>query len=419
MNKKVLTPADALAAYERAFRSGHPEEVEHLLRDMINVQVAVIEDKEAAIEEINRGKKLNTISVPYGSFLGKVREWFKESASNEESEHFIFVLESNFIIAQDEPDKILNPVRSTEEVIPGRTYVLLKKVAGYSKEQGLTFSGDGEVTGFEGQPEQERREKFTEGRFQLWREHAEGAWERSARLASIYYPFIDAWAERVLSEQWKDTPELKEQFVQGVLWAFRIAALLHDVGKLNANWQEIVWENEKKIRGKSAHQQNELIARTSPLADPCLRKQLRRPPPHAPFAYPFLKTLLRIILGDYRIWDSIALAAARHHSLEVAGRIEKGRFQPADGAEMVLQQILSEVLSLSKDEWTKIKDALSPSLHALSTDSEADEPPSPSDDFYFIYCLANRMVKICDWEDASERAIELPDIKGDSDETAV
>lgn len=71
MNKKVLTPSDALAAYERAFRLGSRREVEELLREMLNVQVAVVEDKEGAEAQLRSGKRLKTVTVPYGVFLGK------------------------------------------------------------------------------------------------------------------------------------------------------------------------------------------------------------------------------------------------------------------------------------------------------------------------------------------------------------
>lgn len=38
-----------------------------------------------------------------------------------------------------------------------------------------------------------------------------------------------------------------------------------------------------------------------------------------------------------------------------------------------------------------------------------DEPPSPSDDFYFLYVITNRVVKFADWEDAGNEVIELPE----------
>lgn len=407
--KTSLTPSGAIAAFERAFRSGNPNEVERLLRDMLNVQVAVVDDKQKAEERLAKGEKIKTIPVPYGVFLRKIREILAESNRGKDAGIYLLKPTDNRI------PYLLSPIFSLEEILPGKTYVLLSNLAGYSNREGLTFSGSGCSTGFEEQPETEWREKFTEGRFQIWEEHSQGVWERSERIAKIYRPFIQTWTEHVLNEQWKGSPDQKEQFVESVLWAIRVAALLHDVGKLNQRWQDVVWGNEKRIRNESVEQQkvSQLIARTSPLPNDEIRKQLVRPPSHASFAYPFLKAFLRELLGDYRFLDTIALAAARHHCLEVAGAVRKGDFKLSEGADDVLRELLERVLGeLSENEKNVLKNALDQALCAVQEETKADEPPSPSDDFYFIYCLANRMVKVCDWEDASQTTIELQGLEG-------
>lgn len=402
--KRAITPSEAIASFERAFRSGNPDEVEKLLRDVLNVQVAVVDDKLEAEKKLAEGKKLKTVPVPYEVFLGKVRTILTESSRNRSikgSDPGVYFLEAN----------LLSPVSSTEEILPGKTYVLLSALAGYSSEEGLTFSGPGCSTGFEDQPEAERREKFTEGRFQTWQEHSQGVWERSKRIAKFYRPFIQSWAKGVLSEQWKATTKQEqattkqEQFVESVLWAIRIATFLHDVGKLNEQWQDVIWKNEQTISGRQSRQ---FIARTNPVPNDEIRKQLHKPPSHAPFAYPFLSTFLRELLGDYRFLDAIALAAARHHCLEVTGAL-KEEFKWANGADVVLQQLLEKILGeLSEDGKNTLNKALSQALQTVQGETIADEPPSPADDFYFIYCLTNRMVKICDWEDAGQTTIELP-----------
>lgn len=410
---KAMTPSEAIAAFERAYRSGSPAEVENLLREMLNVQVAVVEDVASAKKELAAGKRLKTVPVPLGVFLNKVKEILK-SVENNIKRPKVYYLEPSSLVGKNDSHELLREVRSSDQIVPGKTYVVLKDIAGYSPENGLTFQGDGLVTGFEEQRDAERREKFTEGRFQTWQEHSKGVWQRSQRIAEIYRPFIQSWAERVLAEQFQqesDPANEINEFVDSVLWAMQVAVLFHDIGKLDKDWQEKVWENEEKIRKQKIdwRQNGQFIARTSPLSDTEMRKQLRKPPPHAPFAYPFLKTLLRRLLGDYRFLDAIALSAARHHCLEVAGAVEKGSFQLTVGAEATLQSLLSEVLGkLSEDEHNALCKFLFEALEAIRSGSEADEPPSPSDDFYFIYCLANRMVKVCDWEDAGEKTIELP-----------
>ena len=387
--KKVITPSDAFAAYERAFRAGSPREVEELLREMLNVQVAVVKDKDTAEGELRQGKRLKTVPVPYGVFVDKIKG------------KTVYRLEPS---AQKGSRDFLVEVKSTEDIRPNFTYVLLAKEAGYIQEKGLTFEGAGDETDFESQPEAEEREKMTSGRFQSWEEHARGVWERSARITNFYRPFIERWAEKVLEL----TGENLQSFVDSLIWAMRIAVYFHDVGKLNKQWQEVTWENEQKISGKT---RNGYIARTSPLSSPDQRNELKKPPFHAPFAYPFLRTLLREIFGDYRFLDTIVLATARHHSLEVTGAIEGDKFEwdqwNGEKADDWLQSQICKLLELSGDEAKKMQEEIKKASIKVTEKSEADEPPGPTDDFYFIYCIANRLVKVCDWEDVENKDIEL------------
>jgi hypothetical protein len=64
-------------------------------------------------------------------------------------------------------------------------------------------------------------------------------------------------------------------------------------------------------------------------------------------------------------------------------------------------------LDLSGDEVQQIQEAISEAAKRITEASRADEPPGPTDDFYFLYCIANRLVKVCDWEDAGDTNIEL------------
>lgn len=385
---KVITPSDAFAAYERAFRGRSPSEVEELLREMLNVQVAVVKDKDQAEKELRQGKRLKTVTVPYGVFLSKIKS------------KTVYRLEPS---AQKENRSFLVEVKSHEDIHPNRTYVLLAKEAGYSSEKGLTFEGEGDDTGFESQPNAETREKTTTGRFQKWEEHARGVWERSERITNFYRPFIERWAKKSLG---LDDAQL-QSFVESLIWAMRIVVYLHDVGKLNKQWQEVVWQNEHRLSGKT---RDGFIARTSPLSVE-QKKELANPPPHAPFAYPFLQALLRKVLGDYRFLDTIALAAARHHSLEVTGAVEKGEFEwdewNGQKADEWMQNQICQLLNLSEDEVRKIQEAISGAAKKITEASKADEPPGPTDDFYFLYCVANRLVKVCDWEDAGDANTEL------------
>jgi len=383
--RKIILPSDAFAAYERAFRIGTPREIEELLREMINVQVAVVKSKEDAEKELGMRKRLKTVSVPLTVFLSKIRDGktiYRLDLSARERDFLVEV----------------------EMIRPNSTYVLLAEEAGYSPELGLTFEGSGHETGFEPQPNAEIYEKAESGCFQPWEKHAKGAWNRSERIMNIYRPFIEKWAENI------GLKAMQKSIADSLSWAIRIAVLFHDVGKLNRQWQEIAWENERKISGKP---REGYIARTSSKKEELkesLKKELKDLPPHAPFAYPFIRTFLREVLGDYRFLDTIALAAARHHSLEVTGAI-KGEFEwdewNGKRADEWLQDQICKLLNLSGNDEEEMREAIKEASKKVREKSRADEPPGPTDDFYFLYCITNRIVKICDWEDAGGEEIEL------------
>lgn len=408
----AITVSEALGAFERAFRTGNSNEVEQLLREMLNVQVAVVDNPQEAEKIVSSGRRLRTITVPYRVFLGKFKEILQHRHENvDEPDTGVYCLEQSNIIFDDQR-LTLQPVSSPDRILPGKTYVLLSSQAGYSRDKGLTFQGVGETTGFEDQPPGESREKLGSGRFQTWKAHVRGVWERSQRLANFYRPFLKSWAKNVLFAQERGNSDdaRLDDFVETVLWAMRVAVLFHDIGKLRKKWQEAVWEYERLLTGRMAGDSDEerFIARTSPPPDE--DKQCERPrKPHAKYAYPFVSAFLRSLLGENRFLESaIALAAARHHSVKVPGSVQSGEFELAEGAREFLQSWLPEMLELNNEERIKVLEALNKAIDSAKAGSQADEPPSPSDDFYFLYCLTNRMVRVADWEDAGQETVELP-----------
>lgn len=379
-----LTVSEAIDILERAFRAKNPNEIERVLRENLNVQVAIIGSKENAENKINKGYYPITVRVPYGIFKSKAKD------------KKIYSCEQETIISEENKRWKLQEV-SINEVLPFNTYFLLRDEAGYHPELGLTFKGEGEVTGFEEIKKGEKSEKFGEGREQTWEEHAIGSYRKAEQILELYKAFLVDWAKSVFSVQNLSDEEINET-IDAMIVAIKISVLLHDVGKLRKGWQEAVgWE-----KGKS------YIARTS---------QRHKVPFHAPYAYPFLKTLLRGIFGEYRFLDTIALAVARHHSLEVTGAIKENDFELAD--ENVVKSILNilseNIPELKTHDKKELEKKIQGSVKATNEGSFMDEPPNPSDDFYFLYTITNRVVKLADWEDAGDEIIELPEIrvKGD------
>ncbi len=393
---RVITPSEAIGIFERAFRIGYPDEIERTLRNISNVYVAIIEKKEEVEQQINKGYKLQYVSVPYGVFISKAKEYIDAES--------IFKLTENPIIAEDEPLLKIYPVYSLDEILPGNSYILTNRVASYSNEEGLNFEGTGGVVGFEEIPLEEKREKFLEGKFQTWQEHSLGVYKNAKRILEFFYrPFLERWAQKVIGGNLVEDP----QFVDKLVFSIEISALFHDIGKLNQKWQSIMWKNEEIIRGMEIENKG-FIARTSPIQNEGIKKKLRRPPAHAIFAYPFLKIFLRKLLGDYRFLDSIALATSRHHSLEFMGGIKKGDFKITNEAKNeILSAVVRALNIIEKSELDRLNTLIEKAIEAVKQGTEMDEPPSPTDDFYLIYCMTNRVVKIADWEDAGDVKIEL------------
>jgi len=371
-----LTISEAIGIFERAFRVRDPNEIERVLRENLNVQVAVIESKESAENRINEGYYSLTVKVPYWVFVSKV----KEKKLN------VYSLEQEIVSEKSKKWK-LEKIYSHSEILPHRTYFILKNEAGYYPELGLTFEGDGEVTGFEKIKEGEKAEKFGVGREQTWEEHAVGTLYRANRMLETYKPFLTDWAKNVFSIQNLKEEEIKES-VDAIILAIKIAVFFHDIGKLKREWQEAVgWNKGQPYIARSANK--------------------HKVPFHAPYAYPFLKILLRNIFGEFRFLDIIALAVARHHSLEVTGAVKDNDFQLADDnvVEFLSDLLLKNFTELSGIEAKRI---IQNAIEVTNKGSLMDEPPSPSDDFYFLYVIANRVVKFADWEDAGNEVIELP-----------
>lgn len=206
-----------------------------------------------------------------------------------------------------------------------------------------------------------------------------GVAERSQHIAAIYQPFIIRWVQGVFGMPDGTTAE---EIAEGLTQEIKVLAIFHDVGKLALSWQQSVgWQLG-----------NPFVARTL---------NHHRAPKHAPYAYPFLASLLNQVFGEPRLSAMLALAAARHHALGVTGAVQADEFVPAPGAEQVLMNLARQLA----DETVAL--AIPQALSAACQLTRADEPPGPSDDFYMLYCLAQRLVKLTDWEDAGGETIEM------------
>ena len=174
-----LTISEAIDIFEQAFRVRNPNEIERVLRENLNVQVAVMDSKKSVENRINEGYYPLTVRVPYWIFVSKVKE---KGLS-------VYSLEQENIISEESKKWKLERI-SYNEILPNRTYFILKNEAGYHPHLGLTFEGEGEITDFERMEKGEKAEKFGVGREQTWEEHAAGTLSRANRILEIYKPFL-------------------------------------------------------------------------------------------------------------------------------------------------------------------------------------------------------------------------------------
>lgn len=374
-----LTPVTALGAFERAFHTSNPNEVESLLRDSVTVEVAVVPDFQKALDAYNQpstdGRRAyhEPVSLHLSTFARLFRNKEKpkqivEVTIERKTRH----REGEF----REPMRIARVMR----LRPGGSYFVLASEAGYSQEFGLT--GD-PALGNETTPLVHAKSRlngpdYQPGERQSFAQHARGAHREARRILAHYRPFVEAWAKNLPCG--KDTSP--EDVADALCGAMEAAALLHDIGKLNDRWQQAV--------GRDG---GEPIARTE--------DGKRKAPHHAQYVHPFLSRLLRDVIGPYRMLDHIALAAARHHVLSLDGDIEKGEFLWTPGGREAVKTVVSEVFN------GEIAAACEPHLSCLEDDCLAGEAPGPSDFFYPLYCLANRLVIFADECDAGSGPQEL------------
>ncbi|MEM3139709.1 MAG: HD domain-containing protein, partial [Archaeoglobaceae archaeon] len=384
--RKGVQLADAIGVFERAFRRGDPEEVESELREMLNVQVIVAESKESFERRLMEEEKWPAlVTVPYGVFLSKIRNinnvYCVDLTSVKEKLKFASNNQTGVVFAWEIATRC-----DRSSILPGRTYLLLSKEAGYSEEEGLTFNGVGEETGWSATKDKPDRYQNFGGRYQSFKEHSEGIYNRARESLELYKPFLKTWTQKLFIEVEEANANL---FTDNLREAILVAALFHDIGKLGKDWQEkIGWKSGEEFIGRTVEQ-----------------KRYIKLPKHAPFAYIFIKSLLRRYFGvedQYgRPLDHIALAAARHHSVEVGGDVEAG-FELAVGAEGIVETLAQLV---------GMKEYVPGALDATKAGSPGDEPPGPSEDFYFLYCIAQRLIKVADWEDAGNEKIELVELR--------
>jgi CRISPR-associated endonuclease/helicase Cas3 len=186
-------------------------------------------------------------------------------------------------------------------------------------------------------------------------------------------------------------PERAEELA-GVIGRLAIVATgFHDIGKCGRCWQQRAHEIDPDST-------EELIGRTANTAK-------RMGVPHTPPGFYAGVAACTAALGDLAEADhlvrAIALAAARHHSsLLNPGAARSYRFDPVDAASGFVEQVLAK-LGLREVDAGGL-------LEAAGARGTAAQVPLmlPNDDLFPIYALVGRAILISDREDAAGMPLE-------------
>jgi len=416
---KSITIADALGLLDQTFHSRSADVLEGTLREINNVQVVVVSEppRNVAGTEVVGGEggenlseferylaqqnllkpyqrdTLESIPVSYGRFARRLEE------------QDLWELK---LVKEERYDKPLYLLQRAERVRPNHTYILPQARAGYSPTVGLSFGEVDYVEPVHGLitpvvPRLSEQAQPPKHNFQGWRAHCSRVYRAvDSMLKSKYSAWIFHIAEQM---QARGALESAEQFAQTLESMIRLAALLHDIGKLSQGWQRAIgWrEGEFWAKSKEGVRVGEL-------------------PPHAFHALPALRYLFyQLGVVDEqgkvdRLAELIALAAARHHSLgELDGTLKWQPFELHEGVLEEIQQLLRDELG---EDSEPIQALIAPGLFDHINDASTYEliegkhtyvldTPSPSEDYYPFYVLASRMIKVGDWEASGEREVEL------------
>jgi CRISPR-associated endonuclease/helicase Cas3 len=382
----ALTPSLALGAFERAFHTADASQVEKLLRDSVTVNVGVVESFEAALSAYNTpetdgsGSRQprsypETISLRLSTFaiLRKRNEWQVREILVRHKDK----LGKEYIAAEETPMQL----QALQRIRPGATYLLLAGEAGYTSKTGLSIHKEvGTPTKMLTLLPRDRGQRQQNGTEQTWIEHATGVHEEAKRILDLYDPFLLTWAKQVYA----NIGVAPEETAGAVRDAMELAALFHDVGKLNDKWQRAVGRENKQ-----------------PLARTLNRNSA---PYHAQYVFPLLVQFFhRATNTKYRLYEHIGLAAARHHVLTLDGDINTGdeRFRWTPGGKKAVLKAFEATFGIDG------LSSLEASLDSLEETQTAGEAPGPSADEFLPYCLTNRLVKFSDICDAGAGRLEL------------
>lgn len=336
---------------EGAFK-GSSSIAEKAVRDSLSIEVS-IHDNPSSLGE-------NAMWLPKCRILPSTLKKFID-----EMKPKVWVIEMDKEVDDDYNPRIdAVPIRSGSMVLPNKFYVIHSSYACYSQEEGL-------ILGKVGQPllPYEVKEDFVireqkEIPMETWKEHA-------INTVKVFEAKILPDEDFVFSKLASWIGEKKETILNLV----RLILILHDLGKLNKDWQ--------KLAGKK----DSFLAHSG-------KKVNIKLPPHATISAYVLRDYLKQHWGNV-LGEAAFLAIAHHHSVR-ATKVPKYRL--SDGWFDEVKNTLSELTDIELPwEWVKDFEA-----QEVPTRLSNSFPAFEKEKTYTTYVVFSRSLRLSDRKAASK-----------------
>jgi len=369
----------ALNLFDRASQQQSPGAIASTFREILSVQVAVVDEDEISdsdlLAKLKTGYDLDASSVSlkrgYG-LMGQAKGKARVVRYRDE------------LVIENSPSNLVS----------GDLLLVPTSVAYLHRKKGLCFGErpqeEGPILTSELRPRPQRqKDRPTNTNPQsLWK-HTHGVMKRvEERLLSEG----DYRSALVKILRCLEGPERAEDLA-GVIGRLAILATgFHDLGKCGFSWQQRAHEIDPDSM-------EELIGRTANTAK-------RMGVPHTPPGFYAAVAACNAALGNLKETEhlvrSIALAAARHHSsLLDPSAVRDYQFDPVEAASAFVNQVLAQVGLLNEIDAVNVLDA------ARSRGTASQVPLMlPTDDLFPIYALVGRAILISDREDAAGMPLE-------------
>lgn len=219
---------EILGTLARAVYEGNKSLAEKAVREAYTCGVIIHDDPRSLADDI---VKLSKVNVSVWVFQWKVKKLLEMGIK-------VWKVEENNIIGDYETKYTPSLINDASEIVPFQNYIVSLDGAKYDKDLGLVLLQKGSQ-GFGKTTEKTLEEKIKEFymKKETWIEHA----TRILEILDTYFlPRYDYIIGKFADAFNKDKTDLIEKI--------RIAIALHDLGKLNINWQErIGWDGVEPL----------------------------------------------------------------------------------------------------------------------------------------------------------------------------